>query len=343
MPFNIFSSEDKLMDGGHRISKSDMDSLLASNIITPKKTTHWYTHFNRFGSIDPLHTASENREYLFFTKPDLNIFASTGVSFGELSLHNQFSTNPLFNDAFNRYKDVLTQLEGSVKDRSGRKNPFMCILSNACTSRLDLPGITAETQESSTNIYGTGITYRSHSYKSDNGFDFSLNFTDTPYLEVYMLAKIYDEYARLLKMGQISNKKNYIINRILPDQFSIYKIITASDAMTILYFAKITGVFISDVPRGDFSDMPQDGIKFSLSFHGQFVEDSDPVILNDFNKVSIGSNDPEKFLNIYDNAHNRVNNDWCFYPVITQEPSASRGALGLGYEYRLRWTDTVRK
>ena len=47
------------------------------------------------------------------------------------------------------------------------------------------------------NLYGTSIAYRGHSYKSDVGFDFSLSFEDTPQLEVYTLAKTYDEYHRL--------------------------------------------------------------------------------------------------------------------------------------------------
>ena len=34
----------------------------------------WYTKFNRFGYINP-YNETANREYLFFTKPDLNIFS----------------------------------------------------------------------------------------------------------------------------------------------------------------------------------------------------------------------------------------------------------------------------
>ena len=52
----------------------------------------------------------------------------------------------------------------------------MDLLSNTVTSKMDLPALTSESQETTNNIFGTNIQHRSHSIKSDNhpyiGFSF---------------------------------------------------------------------------------------------------------------------------------------------------------------------------
>ena len=220
----------------------------------------------------------------------------------------------------------------------------MTILTNSVSSRLDLPTISADTSESSSNMYTTAIQYRSHSLKSDNGYDFTLSFTDTKYLDIYMMVKLYDEYIRLLKAGTVSPRKTYIINSILSEQFSIYKFIVGSDGETILYFAKLTGVFFSDVPRGDFGDPAQDGFKFSLSFHAQFVEDSNPNILTDFNILT--KNIPKSPIQVYNNNIHAVNNKWAGLPYVIKVNSGSdKRAAKVAredhgdYIYLLKWRE----
>ena len=236
----------------------------------------------------------------------------------------------------------------------------MCLLSNRVSSRLDLPGINAESNESSANMYGTTIQYRSNSIKSDNGYDFNLSFTDTKYLEVYMLAKLYDEYIRLLKAGTTNTvngkekilrpRKKYIINRVLSEQFSIYKFIVGADGEHIIYFAKATGVYITDVPRSDMGDPGQDGFKFSLSFHAQFIEDSNPSILTDFNMLTGANNNKvidKDIMPVYNKELSIVDNNWAGLPfvarvsTISKDPDkratkAAREGHG-NYIYLLKW------
>ena len=153
---------------------------------------------------------------MFFTKPDLNIFGAyddNGSIPYNSSLNDALKTIPFFTEINYRNKDALRQLQYSIKDSNETVNPFMYSLSNSVTSKLDLPSISAESRESTPNIMGTSIQYRGHSYKSDNGYDFSLSFKDTAYLDIYATVKAYDEYMRLLKMGEVSPKKKYIVYR----------------------------------------------------------------------------------------------------------------------------------
>lgn len=344
------------------ISNNDMNNILAANNIFPQDDMKWFTKFNRFGYVNP-YNETANREYLFFTKPDLNIFdvVNGSTDYNNLKLNDALLNSPIFIDAAFRFKDSLAQLQSSVCDADGNiNNPFMCLLSNRVSSRLDLPGINAESNESSANMYGTTIQYRSNSIKSDNGYDFNLSFTDTKYLEVYMLAKLYDEYIRLLKAGTTNTvngkekilrpRKKYIINRVLSEQFSIYKFIVGADGEHIIYFAKATGVYITDVPRSDMGDPGQDGFKFSLSFHAQFIEDSNPSILTDFNMLTGANNNKvidEDIMPVYNKELSIVDNNWAGLPFVarvstnSKDPDkratkAAREGHG-NYIYLLKW------
>lgn len=313
-----------------------MKQVLAANKIFTKNDIKWYTKFNRLGYIDPYNKEQVLREYLFFTKPDLNIFKSNGA------LCDGLSQVPYFMDAYNRHTNSLWQLQQRYCSTS-RRSPFMNLLSNAVVSKMDLPDISAESQNSTSNIMGTEITLRGHSYKSDNGYDFTLSFDDTAYLEVYHVVKAYDEYMRRIKTGEHSPFQDYIIANIVSDQFSVYKVLVSEDAETILFFAKATGVYFTGVPRSDFGD-PTDFGKYSLSFHAQFVEDNNPFDIKEFNRIVLSSlaNREYDLLDTYDMSIAALNNEWGRLPYITYcrdsraQRRAPEGSKNY-YDYRLRW------
>lgn len=323
----------------------NLEKTLAANKIFPKDQIQLYNKFNRFGYIPIYSHEQVCREYLFFTKPDLNIFGDvTSGSYDNCQLTSALSTIPFFREAFVRNKNSLCQLQYSIKDSDGNQNPFMYLLSNTVTSKLDLPGISAESRESTSNVMGTSIQYRGHSLKSDNGYDFSLSFTDTAYLELYTLLKAYDEYMRMLKTGAngVQPMQKYIVNRILSEQFSIYKFLVGEDGETILYYAKLTGCYFTDVPRGDMSDPGPDGFKYSVGFHAQFVEDLNPTILSEFNKLwpISGTNISTGYADVYDYENNVVNNTWGIIPKIIVAEDIRAKRRGTNADYRLKWIDT---
>lgn len=315
-------------ENGNTVSISHMKEVLAANKIFADSDADWYNKFNRYGWIDLVNTDTLCTEFLFFTKPDLRIFRNP--SYKTAVLTNELNTIPFFRDAVKRNRDALLQLNYSVPDKNGVKNPFMYLLSNAVTSKLDLPTISASAQESTPNIYGTTLNYRSHSMPSDINYDFSLSFIDTRDLEVYTMVKAYDEYMKLLKLGEVTPLKKYIISRCVPEQFSIYKFIIGSDGETILYYAKLTGVYFTDVPRSDFGDPGSDGFKYSLSFHAQFVEDNNPLIISEFNKISPHPKN-SKLVGPYNHSLGIVDNVFVSYPRIKLIKRGSK------YKYVMKW------
>jgi hypothetical protein len=331
--FNGKSSQSLRMD--NRIVRiENTDEILAANLFFEHTSAKWYDKFNRFGWIDPFDTDQVVKEFLFFTKPDLNLYSSSSHTGAQLI--PELQTIPFFKDADARHRNALMQLQSSVHDGYDRYNPFMCLLSNAVQSKLDLPNISADSQESTSNIMGTSIQYRGHSLKSDNGYDFTLSVMDTAYLEIYTMVKAYDEYMRLLKMGTVEPQENYILNRIIPEQFSVYKFLVGSDGETILFYAKLTGCYFTDVPRSDFGDPPDNGFKYSLSFHAQFVEDNNPLIITEFNKIT-PANIGDTYADTYNATIGAVDNSWVSFPVIETVSDLRSERRQVAYDHRMRW------
>ena len=307
-----------------------------------------YDKFSRIPVIDPYNKITNTKEYIFITKPDLCLLKTNSDI-----INPALGNNTFFTEAVENYLPVVKQLQSSSEPN---KTPFMTILSNSLTSSLDLPGISSDSVETSSNVMGTKISYRGTSYKSDDDCDFSLEFEDNKYLDIYMLFKIYDEYERLKWNGSIdfssdNHWKEYIANRVLHDQMTIYKFIVDNDGMRILYWARITGCYPISVPRDSFSDAPSGPLKYTIQWKGNFIRDMDPIILDQFNYLvkpqveTSMARYKDCVLPIYDQNNHHFNGAWSSTPFITSSTSYttkhrslnSRSNLGTKTEYFLQW------
>jgi len=348
----VLNSTDVTKSNPATFAIKGMDKLMHRNLIFDNRSDAWYSNYNRYGWINLSDNDQICREYLFFTKPDLYIFATDSIAGG---LNETLSKIPFFKDAYARNPLSLAELQYSVKNKDGTKDPFMHLLSNYVTSKMDLPSIQADSNKSTSNDYGVSIDYRSHSFKSDYAYDFALSFKDNQRLDVYILLKAYDEYMRMSKMGEINYGtgtsttdkmknifKDYIKNKIVPEQFSIYKFLVGSDGETILYYAKATGAYFTDVPRSDFGDPGNEGFKFSVSLHTNFIQDMDPLILSEFDALTRASTDYNDFIEIHDGED--MNNEPAKYARVIQVNNDKRVFRRMGtyttfHDYRLKWTN----
>jgi len=236
-----------------------------------------YNKFARYERLDPHNWLGSTREYIFFTTPDLQLFKNN-------TLNEYVAKNSLMVEAYKRYTEVLKSLSYSACGK-----PFVNLLSNYKRSNVDIPDInTSSDYETSKNILGSSIFYRGTSYEADENHEFSVEFEDTRYLEVYMWFRLFDEYERMKHYGLIDFvDDSYLDNKIIHDQMAMYKFIVGDDGESIIHYSKYYGVYPKNVPRGTFSDLPADGnIKFTINFKSSFVEDMDPNIIHDFNEVA---------------------------------------------------------
>ena len=287
----------------------------------------------RFGLRNPFQSLLNCKEYLFFTKPDLNIDQIDDTS-GSLtgSLNPGLTGNLFWYDLINQQPEVVECLQSSMNTDDN----FNHLLENMVNSNIDVPGLSAEAVETPSNIYGVGYTYRGSSEASDDTFDFSLEFRDTKYLPVYKFFKAYELYETAKHHGSVAPYKKYILEKILHDQFSIYKFIVDDDFESIVYYAKYVGVKSKSLPRDVFNSTDySSGLTYSVDFNAAFFEDMNPYILADFNALNKTYYDGRKYQvdihnDILDRTDGRATNS--AYVVRVKNEYAPGG-----YVYKLKW------
>lgn len=295
----------------------------------------------RFGYFNGSNTATRVKEYLFFTKPDLNIYYTEDdrtkfspdykPDTGRLNtaLAGQWYWKELLSDR----KRIINQLQLSA-NKDG--DNFNHLLQNSVISNLEIPPLSAETIDTPQNMYGVGFSYRGSSEASDDSFDFSLEFKDTKWLDVYYFFKTYEEYETLKHHGIIRPQRKYIESKILHDQFSIYKFLVDEDMETILYYCKYYGVMPKSLPRDVFSSASFDsGLSYSIEFKAAFFEDMRPEILFDFNDISRDFYNSRKYqIEVYNPILGHVDNRPAQAAYVEMQPSTKSPN---GHVFKLRW------
>lgn len=313
-------------------------TLKAQYGLPQKEDIDYYNKYYRFGVIDPYNEPQSGREFIFFVKPNLCIMEN-----GQLI--SELSETPFFQELKNKWSNVIYQLQ---YDADPNKCPFSFLLSNMVSSSLDLPSVSASTIQNPTNMFGTSYDYRWTSEASDDNHSFSLEFKDTRNLDVYMLFRAYEEYERLKAQGWIQlykhpTYKRYIENKILHDQFGIYKFIVAEDMETIMHYSYFTGVYFASLPRDSFNDANfDDGIKYGIDMKAAFVDDMDPIIIRDFNLIArpyIEAHSSRQVEMVYDFENRKTNLMPVSCPIIEQVKvnSGMSTSSNNNYVYKLKF------
>lgn len=285
-----------------------------------------YQRFKRF----PIFDISEDvlrgcREYIFFTKPELNIYKdSLGTQ-----LNEDFMIQPIFKDIHDRHPRILRQLQMNL---SLHDSPFINLLSYTVQNSIDVGDTNSKDIQTAQNMYGSRIIYRGHSFESDQDVSFTLEFKENNIAEIYTFFRVWDIYTNLKSQGIIEPpSKTFAQKRILHDKVAVYKIIT-TETEDIIYAAKIYGVYPDGAPRGSWSEpSPTDGIVHSVQFKGDFIEDLDPQIFIDFNELVKPYRDkcPYGPSSPWNYEYHKQNNEVQMVPYIYRAPGEDR--------YKLKW------
>lgn len=287
----IKSDKDRGADVLKALSHSN--GIFTKNEVNKLKSNRFT---KRSFAIDPWNYVSKTYEILFFVKYDLHI-CHDGINNPidkynkSLVLLKELKNDPYFVRLREQYPNIIRQLQAGAPGTGKSYNnthihPFMNLLTYRCKGGLDIPTVNATTVDTPVNAFGTNYEYRSTGEASDDSISFSLEFDDGPDLEVYQLFKAYDRYEQLKNHGQIPILRRYVNNRVLHDQGGIYKFTLAEDLSTIIHYAYIWGAYPVSVPRDAFSQPINDGLSFSVDFKAAFIDDMDPTILSDFNKLT---------------------------------------------------------
>lgn len=328
---NIDTTYGGLLDTSSTADAAIYKTLRGNGIYQRSDLTD-FDSFYIFPRMDPYKALGITKEYVFFTKPDLHIFK--GYDSG--TLNTEIANMPFFRDLMARGygKTVLRDLQYSI-DKS---SPFVKLLSNYKVSNLDLTSIGVDDVETGSNIYGTKTFYRKASDHSDEECDFSIEFKDNKYLDCYLWFKVFDMYEQKKYQGKISPPSDdYIRNKILHDQISIFKFIVGDDDQTIIHYSAIYGCYPKTTPRDSFSDMPSDGnLRFTVQWKGTFQQDMDPMIIKHFNNIaqtSSGYSSSSTAMSLYDQDIGCVTGESAKIPQIAIESVSNSSYLA----YKLHW------
>lgn len=308
--------------------------IFHANNLFARNELNLYDNTYRFGVMNPYGAVTKLREYLFFTKPDLHIFQTDDANaYTNINKLNEGLADYPFWVEFAKYKKRIGKLlQLNVDDTDN----FNHLLQNSVVSNLPVPSLESTTIETPNNMYGVGFSYRGSSEASDDSHDFSLEFKDTRWLDVYYFFKAYEEYETLKHHGIVSPVKYFTENKILHDQFSIYKFLVDDDAETLVYWAKYYGVMPLSLPRDVFSDENFDnGITYSVNFKAAFFEDMRPEIISDFNDISEAYYNSLPYrIDVYNEIYGRADNRPAKAAYIHRVESKNSPN---GYVYKLKW------
>lgn len=326
-------------------TQSDISKLMNANGIFKRSDYHDFTMFDIFPRFDPYRWMGTTREYVFVTKPDLHIFKNT-TDMG--TLNPEIANDPFFSMLMaNGYNNtVLANLQFSSGGSSNK--PFVPLLTNYMESHLELTSINADDIESGINIYGTKMSYRASSYRSDEFTDFSVEYKDNKYLDCYLWFRAYDQYEKRKSEGKVSPDVNegqhvYTINKIVTDQMTMFKFIVGEDGETLIHWSCIWGCYPKSVPRDSFSEMPADGqMKFTVQWHGSFQDDMDPLIITHFNWLSdmqAGKTfSYDEIIPLYDTNIQAVTQETALCPyIIRPEKGNGQNIYSPYMQYKLVW------
>lgn len=178
---------------------SELRRTLRANGFFMPKDMQMNEAFYRYPRVDPYNYVDGAREYIFFTKPDLPLLKDAN-SLIEPANQIPYFAHLMQSEGYR--KSVFYNLCASAARSSPIHGcPFMRILSNRKTSNMDIPDIQVDELESAVNMYGSKILYPKSSQASDEGVDFSIEFEDTRFCEIYHLWKVYDIYRQLKWKG----------------------------------------------------------------------------------------------------------------------------------------------
>lgn len=252
-------------------------------------------NLNRFKIRFPDFELENTFGYVFFTRPDLNLFEDgSGAIAPQILGRYEFVDNLAFD------------LELFKFLKNGKGGSFINILSNYAEN-FDLSDEVLKVREESQTATDWKIMYGGRQNESLAANTLTINYRDDRNLSIYKLNYIWHEYIHLISLGALSPTAFYRYNKILDYASSVYFILTAEDGETVLFYSKYIGVFPLNKPSSalSWSKGSHKSPSYSIQYQYSFKKDMDPSIIKDFNNVA-GYTNGMKHTPTYDKTYSTM-------------------------------------
>ena len=170
-------------------------------------------------TVNPIDIINFGKSYVFFTRPDLNLFVDNKGTINQSIIDNlpDLAMKILSN------MGAALALQSSVSQEAavGSGHGLLNLLGNQC-AECQVPDIALSTKSAAKNGKGFGISYGSDFFENLAEGDISISFIDNRDRDVQTMIEIWAEYIEGVNNGAIIKKKKYISENKLDYAVNIY-------------------------------------------------------------------------------------------------------------------------
>lgn len=246
-----------------------------------------FTQFNRFRNQEGQDFATGGIAYIFFTKPDMNLWGDPNHS--NLTWNLVKDTWQELDDSFLRTMKKDKKVGAKIFDSldGGRSKfdhgPFIKLLSNTARN-FEAKDTVLRTDEMAGNFVGHRLVLPGTTIDSESVDTVSINYNEYSDYSIMLLHKVWVDYINGVKRGTLWPKHTYIEHRVIDYVSSVYYFKTDETGRKIKFWSKLTGLFPTNVPYSAMSfHLGQTQLKdIDITYTYSFREDMKPEIIDEF-------------------------------------------------------------
>ena len=220
----------------------DLEDVLHGVGLTYDRFKQHLLNLNRINvnkTINPIDVINFGKSYIFFTRPDLNLFVDNRGTINQSIIDNcpDLAMKILSNVG------AALALQSSVSQESamGSGHGLFNLLGNQC-AECQVPDIALSLKNAAKNGKGFGISYGGDFIENLSGGDVSISFIDNRDRDVQTSIEIWLEYIEGVNNGSIMKKRRYISENKLDYAVNAY-IFTIDESFNIKSNIMLGGIF----------------------------------------------------------------------------------------------------
>jgi len=299
----------------------------------------FHTKFNRFRVQYPDYFMNNTLGYVFFTRPDLNLFKSATDSDAEeddegSDIHKQIQLDPQLHYIMKANAETAKTLTKSYSTA----HHFNPLLSNTVMS-LDVSDESIDTLETGETFTGFKTQYAKSNIRSMTAGTISITFPETYNAALTQLHQLWCGYESGVYRGTLKPKEEYIYGKELDYACDIYYFLVDAEDMIIRYWCKYTGCFPLNVNKSIFSFSGETQINhpnLNVSYAYFAREDMNLINLHEFNNNAGGVSNSFRYKANYIPSLGGGGNTWSDAPFVNKI-SVQNGFMNNSELYILRY------
>lgn len=249
----------------------DIEDVLNSTGITYNRLVNKGLTIGRINvnkTVNPIDITNFGKNYIFFSKPDLNLFIDN-----KGTINPSIEANcPDLAQKIKRNLWVAQSLQASLTTEAtrGPGSGLIHVLSDKCSS-AEVPQITLSQKEAPKNSKGFGMSYGGNFFEDLVGKEITIEFIDNRDRDIQTLMEIWAEYIEGVSSGAIMKKKRYIAENKIDYAVNVF-IFVIDEAYNIMSHIMMVGAYPRTINTQllQYDALPPDAGKFIGPFAYQF-------------------------------------------------------------------------